>query len=282
MRGREPVVDEGVHVPAERDDAGFGARPALGRERIGERLFGPGEKARELAPRVEREAEEATDQPEGEVGRVVGEEVARGRARPPRRATRARARTSPADRLDVAGRECARHEAPQACVLVAVDHVHRAAAPLVERPVGEAEPLERAEAQLCEAGVGCHGVQIVGREQDRLAGGGDRGAVLLARCPPLRVRVLPEVGVAEVDGVREAHAAQVWTACDYSADATPPGTRYRYPKPRTTSMVLSGAPASASLARNRRIVCFTRSERWPRGRARLPRARSPRSSTWSG
>ena len=113
-----------------------------------------------------------------------------------------------ADHLDATRRERARDETAQSCVGFAVDHVHRAPTPFVERTVRHPEPLERAEAELGEARVRRDQFEVVGREEDRLAGCSDRGAMCCARGAPLGIRVLPELGVSEVDGARAAHAAK--------------------------------------------------------------------------
>jgi hypothetical protein len=93
-------------------------------------------------------------------------------------------------------------------VLVTVDDVHRATAPLVERTVGHPEALERAEAQLREVRMRRSEVEVVGGEDDRLARRGDRRAMLCACGAPLGIRVLPEVGICEMDDPWTPHDAK--------------------------------------------------------------------------
>jgi len=80
----------------------------------------------------------------------------------------------------------------------------------VEGAVADAEALERVEAHLAECRIRMDRVEIIGVQEDEFAPDGPRSGAALASSEPDGMRVLPEVGVAEVDDERAGHNPPPW------------------------------------------------------------------------
>ena len=221
-------LDQAGHDVVEGDDRLLGAGPALGCHRVGEAFFSADEVCSDLRVDVVGQAEEPADHPQGERCGEVGDDVERAPAHGLVEQDPCMGLHQLAQCADTPRAERAVDDGAQTLVLGAVERGERQPAPVVERPIVDAEAVQRVEPELLERWIARQRFSVVGGEQDRLAARRACRACSGPSLAPGGIRIAPEGRVAQVDDQRlGAHVTRPWLARSRRRSRTPGGRSRR-------------------------------------------------------